>query len=321
MGKSVASVFTATGQLAQSWELLVVDDRKARTPPLQISEAAKILTTGGGIGFAAAANRGVQEARSELLLILNDDAYVDEACLLELVKAALERPDVAAFQPKILSAKSPGWFDYAGAAGGLIDRYGYPYCKGRILFSTEMDQGQHDNPGPIFWASGCALFIRKEAFQAAEGLDSTFVMHMEEIDLCWRLWRMEMRIESVPSAVVHHEGGATLPRISFRKSWWNHRNHWLLAFKNMPTGQLVRAIGMRIFLDWVEFLGSVVTLRWKNAAAVACAHLWPIMRARWLWRIRRRNRLSYSLPQEAPILPRSVVLANVIWRKIATHRG
>ena len=317
----MASVVTASDQLAQSWELLVVDDRKARTTPLQIPETAEILSTGGGTGFANAVNRGVQGASGELLLILNDDAYVDEACLLELVKAAVERSDVAAFQPKILSAKSPGWFDYAGAAGGLIDRYGYPYCKGRILFGTELDQGQYDDPEPIFWASGCALCIRKEAFQAAGELDPAFVMHMEEIDLCWRLWRMGMRIESVPSAVVHHEGGATLPRSSFQKSWWNHRNHWLLAFKNMPSGQLVRTIGMRIFLDWVEFLGSLVTLRWKNAAAVACAHLWPGVRARWLWRIRRQNRFSYSLPREAPVLQRSVVLANAIRRNTATDRG
>jgi GT2 family glycosyltransferase len=301
-------------------EALIVDDRREKSVELKVSRegprnlSIRILQGAGLSGFAAAVNLGARAAKAPLLLILNDDVTLGEASISELCQATVKRPLAAVFQAKVLSADDPKVFEYAGAAGGLIDRYGYPYCRGRVLFQCEVDEGQFDYEAPIFWAAGCALLIRREAYDACGGLYEGFFMHMEEIDLCWRLWRSGSECWSVPQAVVYHQGGGTLARGSFRKSWWNHRNHWLLIFRNLDRWPLVHAILMRVILDALEIAWSITTQRWSNALAVALASPWPIFNIRRLREARRNAAGSYQLPNAAPVYPGSMVLAAAMGR-------
>ena len=293
-------------------EILVVDDRvrDVSPPPLTTSDLVRMITlqTSGREGFAAAVNTGARAATGELLLILNDDVTLDLSCVSALCQATVKRPLAAAFQARVRSAKDLTRFDYAGAAGGLIDRYGYPYCLGRVLFSTDVDRGQFDTDQRIFWTSGCAMLVRSEDYRATGGLYEGFGMHMEEIDLCWRLWRSGRECWSAPLAIVFHEGGATLARGSFRKAWWNHRNHWMLIFRNLPARRLQGAVAIRLTLDSAELLWSLSTLKWRNAAAVLCAMPWPLFNICRLRHARRDAQGPYELPATAPVYPRSIVM-------------
>ena len=219
-------------------------------------------------GFADGYNLALQQVDAEYVLLLNSDVQVSRHWLEPLVSYMDAHPEVAACQPKIRSLRQPDSFEYAGAAGGYLDKYGYPYCRGRIMDKVEKDRGQYDSVAPIFWASGAALFIRLRDYFEAGGLDGRFFAHMEEIDLCWRLRARGRGIVCLPDSIVYHLGGATLQKESPRKTFLNFRNNLLMLYKNLPEAELKPVMHIRACLDYVAALKFLVTGQLAHARAV-----------------------------------------------------
>ena len=211
-------------------------------------------------GFAAGYNKALEQVEAEYYMILNSDVLVEPNWLHPLVQLLESNKKIAACQPKILSLNDHRQFDYAGAAGGWLDSYGYPFARGRIFDHCELDNGQYDRAEPIFWASGAALFIRSEVFHAAGGFDPYFFAHQEEIDLCWRIQRMGYLIYACPASSVKHLGGGTLPRVNSRKTFLNFRNNHIMLFKNLRPLRKLWVIPVRFALDaasaWKGLLGG-----------------------------------------------------------------
>ena len=206
--------------------------------------------------------------QADVYVLLNSDVRVTPGWLDPLIGCLEKHPEVAALQPKIRCEWAPTQFEYAGAAGGFIDSLGYPYCRGRLMGAVETDNGQYDEPVPIFWATGAALVIRSADYWEAGGLDGRFFAHQEEIDLCWRLRSRGRGILCVPQSVVYHLGGGTLPQGSPRKTFLNFRNNLLLLYKNLPERRLQAVMRLRFWLDALASLQMLATGQWRSAAAV-----------------------------------------------------
>lgn len=200
-------------------------------------------------GFAGGCNRGVEVATGEWIWLLNDDVRLEEGVVEKMLAVAESAGDVAAVQPKVMSMREPGHFDYAGGAGGMMDWFGYPFALGRVGGVLERDEGQYDDVREIFWASGTACLWRKETLDQIGLLDESFFAHMEEIDLAWRAWNSGWRILSAPSASVVHLGGGTLSYQAWRKMYLNHRNSLITIAKNRETSALFFLLIARLFLD------------------------------------------------------------------------
>ena len=210
-------------------------------------------------GFADGYNRALAQVEAEYFLLLNSDVEVTQGWLAPMLEYMDSHPDVAACQPKLLSYKNKKEFEYAGACGGFIDKYGYPYCRGRIFDTVEEDKGQYDSVAELFWATGAALMIRAEDYRAAGGLDGTFFAHMEEIDLCWRLRSRGRGIVCIPQSCVYHVGGATLNKSNPRKTYLNFRNNLLMLYKNLPENELRHVMSVRALLDYVAAFKSLLS--------------------------------------------------------------
>jgi len=210
-------------------------------------------------GFAEGYNRALAEVDAEYYVLLNSDVEVTHHWLSPLTEFMDSHPDVAACQPKLLSVADKDFFEYAGACGGYIDRYGYPFCRGRILGTVEEDNGQYDYNAEILWATGACLMIRSEDYRRAGGLDARFFAHNEEIDLCWRLRIMGRRIYCIPDSEVYHFGGGTLPKGNPMKTYLNFRNNLTMLYKNLPDGELRRVMLVRWFLDYAAAFQMLLT--------------------------------------------------------------
>ena len=202
-------------------------------------------------GFAEGYNKALSQIEAEYYLLLNSDIRVTHHWLQPLVEFMDVHTEVAACQPKLLSMSDPDSFEYAGASGGFIDRYGYPFCRGRIFETVERDNGQYDTPIPILWATGAALLIRSADYWQAGGLDGRFFAHNEEIDLCWRLRIMGRKIYCIPESCVYHVGGGTLPKKNPMKTYLNFRNNLTMLYKNLPDTELRHVMRVRWFLDYL----------------------------------------------------------------------
>lgn len=222
-------------------------------------------------GFADGYNLALQQVEAEYVVLLNSDVEVTEGWLQPQVDYLDAHPEVAACQPKIRAWRQKETFEYAGAAGGFIDRYGYPFCRGRILSVVERDNGQYDSVVPVFWATGAALFIRLKEYREAGGLDGRFFAHMEEIDLCWRLRARGKTIVCLPQSVVYHVGGATLKKENPHKTFLNFRNNLVMLYKNLPDAELAAVMRVRCVLDYVAAFTFVLKGQLPNAQAVVRA--------------------------------------------------
>lgn len=223
-------------------------------------------------GFTGGYNRALKEIDADYYVLLNSDIEVSEGWLEPLISFMEEHPDAGICQPKILSITEPDKFEYAGAAGGFIDRYGYPFCRGRILSNLETDHGQYDTPKECFWATGACLVIRSALYHHLGGLDDSFFAHMEEIDLCWRAKNLGYQVWCIPSSVVHHLGGGTLPNNSPKKLYFNYRNNLLMLHKNLPDSIRKSRIFFRQILDGASAAIYLLTFRWSYFKAVLQAH-------------------------------------------------
>ncbi len=254
----------------------------------------KLLEFDENLGFAGGYNRALRETGYRYTLLLNSDVETPAGWLTPLHDFMEVHPDAAACQPKILSYKQKEKFEYAGAAGGFIDRNGYPYCRGRIFDTVEDDNGQYDTPVEVFWATGAALMVRTDLYEKAGGLDERFFAHMEEIDLCWRLLLMGHTLWCVPASHVYHLGGGSLPAANPRKTYLNFRNNLLLLHKNLPAANLRGALLRRRLLDTVAWAKFILTLDLPNASAILRAH-----------RDFRRMRREYTTHPPVNLLARS----------------
>ena len=219
-------------------------------------------------GFADGYNKALEQVDAECFLLLNSDVEVTEGWLEPLLSFMEGNPNAAACQPKILAYNNKTHFEYAGASGGFIDRYGYPYCRGRLFDSVEEDKGQYDSPCRVFWATGAAMMVRSAAFRKVGGLDGRFFAHMEEIDLCWRLLARGGEIYAVPQSRVYHVGGATLNKGNPRKTFLNFRNNLLMLYKNLSHDELRSVMCMRAVLDYVAAFKFLLTGSWGDFRAV-----------------------------------------------------
>lgn len=265
-------------------------------------ERVRVITLPVNKGYAGGCNAALFSSPADYVVFLNDDTVVEPSWLEPLVGVAEADITVAALQPKILSLQGQRTgrkvFDYAGGAGGLLDRLGYPYCRGRILYRTEDDHGQYDDERDIFWASGVAMFARKDAVAALGGFDEDFFMHMEEIDLCWRLLLKGFRVCSVPSSVVYHEGGASLATGSPEKTYLNHRNNLAMLCKNRGAAALFFVLPLRLGLECVSVFHYLLSKqhRSENALAVMRALFDNMLRLRDTLKKRKKVQIMRVVP-------------------------
>ena len=239
---------------------------KEKFPEVRVIELEK------NYGFAEGYNQALQQVDADYFVLLNSDVEATPHWLEPCISMLEADEKLAAVQPKILSYEKPHQFEYAGAAGGYIDRFGYPFCKGRILNRMEPDLGQYNSPSPIFWASGACMFIKSKAFHQAGGFDGDFWAHMEEIDLCWRLKNQGYKVAYQPGSVVFHLGGGTLSYNSPQKVYLNFRNNLFMLFKNLPQNQFHRIFFARMVLDGVAAVKFLLGFHFYSFWAVVKAH-------------------------------------------------
>ncbi|SDR66056.1 glycosyltransferase family 2 protein [Gramella sp. MAR_2010_147] len=223
-------------------------------------------------GYAGGYNLALKEVPEDIHILLNSDVEVTEDWLLPILEVFNSEPKTAAVQPKILDHKKKDHFEYAGAAGGYIDKFGYPFCRGRIFNELEEDLGQYNSDEYIFWASGACLAIRKNAFDEIGGLDEDFFAHQEEIDLCWRLLHKGYKIKFVSASRVFHVGGATLKDINPKKTFYNFRNGLFLLLKNVESSRLFYILFIRMILDGIAAFKFIFEGKFNHFLAILKAH-------------------------------------------------
>lgn len=228
------------------------------------------------LGFAGGYNEILKRVEADYFVLLNSDVEVTANWLTPLVTFMESNPDYAGCQPKIKDYNHRNTFEYAGACGGFIDSLGYPYCRGRLFDTTEIDTGQYNKPLDVFWTSGACMMIRSKVYKEAGGLDDDFFAHMEEIDLCWRIQSMGLKLRIIPESTVYHIGGGTLSKVSPFKTYLNFRNGLALLIKNLPLSALILKLPIRIVLDWVAGIHFLLSGEAKHFRSVARAHLWIV---------------------------------------------
>ncbi len=235
--------------------------------------SVQLLQLDRNYGFARGYNEALKNVTADYYMLLNSDVEVLPGWLEPLVKILEGHSQHAACQPKLIAFKNKKYFEYAGASGGWLDAYGYPFARGRIFDICEADLGQYDTTEEIFWASGAALLIRSSVYHEMEGFDDYFFAHQEEIDLCWRLQRAGYRIFCCPDSVVYHVGGGTLPRGNSRKTFLNFRNNQVMLWKNLPWSEKWWKVPYRQSLDQVSALKGLFSGDGGYFLAIMKAHM------------------------------------------------
>ena len=232
----------------------------------------KIIQNNQNFGFAKGYNEALKEVDADIFALVNSDIEVTPNWLTPIIETFEKEKDTTIIQPKILDFKEKEKFEYAGAAGGFIDSFGYPFCRGRIFESIEQDLGQYNNAIEIFWASGACFFIRSEAFRNLNGFDADFFAHQEEIDLCWRAFNKKYVIKYIPNSTVYHIGGATLDKGNPQKTYLNFRNSLFMLTKNLPKNQLFLRLFGRMVLDAFAAFYFLAQGKPKHFGAILKAH-------------------------------------------------
>lgn len=225
------------------------------------------------VGYAKGYNDALKNINADIFALVNSDIEVTENWLLPVVNFFEQHPDVSIIQPKIKDYKNKEYFEYAGAAGGFIDSYGYPFCRGRIFDTVEKDQNQYEKTEKIFWASGACFFVRFSVFQQLNGFDETYFAHQEEIDFCWRAYNSGHQVFYLPSSEVYHVGGATLNQTNPKKTYLNFRNSLFTLTKNLPKYKLLPVIFTRLILDGLAGLKFLFDKKPIHLLAILKAHV------------------------------------------------
>lgn len=231
-----------------------------------------IIKNDSNYGFAKGYNMALQQVEEDYYALVNSDIEVTPNWLSPILSVFDNEPNIGIIQPKILDFKNKAYFEYAGAAGGYIDQFGYPFCRGRIFDTIEKDQGQYNDDVDIFWASGACLFIRKDIYRKLNGFDDDFFAHQEEIDLCWRAFNLGYTARYTSKSVVYHVGGATLNEGHPRKTFLNFRNSLLMLTKNLPERKLFFLLFIRLCLDGLAGIQFILKGKFKHCWAITKAH-------------------------------------------------
>jgi GT2 family glycosyltransferase len=252
-----------------NYEILVIDNGSEQNEAKLIKEKfgnfVKTFRFKKNKGFTGGNNWALTKTRGKYIVLLNNDTTVEPTWLNPLVSTMEADKKIAVSQPKIRWMKDKKYFDYAGAAGGFIDKYGYPFTRGRIFDTLEKDNGQYDDFCNIFWASGAAAIIRKEVIKEVGGLFSqNLYNYMEEIDFCWRAWNKGYRVTFVPNSVVYHKVAATARKIPFKKRFWEHRNNLFILTRNLDRHQLIKILPVRFLLELLTYISIVFDYFIKN---------------------------------------------------------
>lgn len=268
----------------------------------------RIILNAKNWGFAQGYNEALKHVEAEYYILLNSDIEVSENWIAPVIKLMDSNPEVIACQPLIRSYHSPAQFEYAGASGGFIDAYGYPFCRGRIFQNLEEDLGQYDQPIEVFWATGACMFVKAAKFHELGGFDADFFAHMEEIDFCWRAKHAGYKIMVCPESKVFHVGGGTLPKQSSFKTYLNMRNNISMLYKNLPPQRLVPVFVIRFILDGVA--------AFKFLADGGFADFWAVVRAHMSFYRRfndhRKKRKQINHSQVSRIYQRNIVVDHFI---------
>ena len=289
----------------ENFEIILADNASTDGSREWVTEnypTIKIASYDANYGYTGGNNRAVPFAEKEILLFLNNDVKVDVDWLIGLNKLFDSDTKIGAAQPKILSFKEPEYFEYAGAAGGFLDRLGYPFCRGRLLDTTEKDEGQYDSQIDITWASGAALAIKKDIFEELGGFDEDFEFHMEEIDLCWRVINSGYSIKYTPLSTVYHLGGGSLPMGTPRKVYYNFRNNLYMLWKNLPSSQLLIKIIIRLALDQIAALRSLISGKPREFSAIIKAHVHFLLGVKKIHKKRKEIKRKPASNVLAPLL-------------------
>lgn len=257
------------------YEIYVIDNASIDGSVSWINETyphIHIIQNNRNEGFCQGYNVGLRFINADYYVLLNSDVEVTPNWIAPLISLFEEDEKIGAVQPKLLAYGNKTSFEYAGAAGGMIDWLGYPFCRGRIFDTTETDQGQYNDTTEIFWASGACLFIRASLFHSYGGFEWAFFAHMEEIDLCWRLKNNGYKVMYCAESTVYHLGGGTLQKSNPHKTFLNYRNGLFLLYKNLPVGKLFPVIFSRVVLDGVAGIRHVLKLEFRFMTAIVKAH-------------------------------------------------
>ncbi len=306
--KFLPSVITHSGEAA-----IYVADNASTDNSVEFLKAhypsVKIIQNKENGGYAKGYNDALQHVEEEIFCLLNSDVEVTKGWLNPIATIFKTRNETAIVQPKILDYKNKDYFEYAGAGGGFIDKFGYPYCRGRIFNTIEKDVGQYNDTNQIFWASGACFFIRKSAFESLSGFDDSFFAHMEEIDLCWRAHNLGYTTLYAGSSSVYHVGGATLNASSPKKTYLNFRNSLFAITKNAPKNLLL-LIFTRLILDGIASLKFLTEFKFK--------HIWAVLRAHGIFYssfpalLKKRRVLRSEITKE--LVPKYYQVESIVYR-------
>lgn len=269
LAKYLPNVIEYSRQDAEIW----VADNSSSDGSMHLLETqfpqVKTIVLEQNFGFAEGYNRALKQIDATYYVLLNSDVEVSHHWLTPLIEFMDSHQQVAACQPKLLAEYDKDSFEYAGACGGFLDKYGYPFCRGRIFDTVERDNGQYDYQQEILWATGACMMIRSKDYWTAGGLDGRFFAHNEEIDLCWRLRLMGRKIYCIPESEVYHVGGGTLPKSNPMKTYLNFRNNLTMLYKNLSDTELSHVMRMRRFLDYLAAFETLVLNRnWGDFKAI-----------------------------------------------------
>ncbi|ARS34767.1 dTDP-Rha--alpha-D-GlcNAc-pyrophosphate polyprenol alpha-3-L-rhamnosyltransferase [Pontibacter actiniarum] len=239
-------------------------------------------------GFCEGYNKALQQVEAKYYVLLNSDVDVPPGWTEPVLQLMEQDPEIAVCQPKILAQQHPGFFEYAGAGGGMLDALAYPFCRGRLFETLEEDKGQYNDVQEVFWATGACMFVRADVYRQLGGLEPAFFAHMEEIDFCWRAKNVGYKVMYNGHSQVYHVGGGTLHKSNPRKTYLNFRNGLALLYKNTPSKELLSSMMLRVLLDWVAAFRMVLAGQKKDAQAVLKAHA-DLIRNRSYWRRRRKE--------------------------------
>ena len=259
----------------------------------------KIIHSGGNIGYSAGNNLGIEVAAGKYVLLLNNDIEVTPGWLEPIMEEFESDEQIAAVQPKIHHMIDRDSFEYAGAAGGMIDIFSFPFMRGRVFYTIEKDEGQYDTNIDLFWTSGAAMAIRKDVLKKTGLLDNDFVHHMEEIDLCWRILLQGYRLRIRTDSVIYHYAGGTIKARSFKKEYWNHRNSVFMMMKNYSSRRLMYLLPARYVLDILVVVKSILVCDTMKIAAILRAHGWLFRQLSLILRKRREVQLARRVPDSA----------------------
>ena len=270
----------------------------------------KLIVLEKNYGFTGGYNRALKQISSDYYILLNSDVEVKSDWIEPMVELAEKTPNIGAIQPKILDYKNPSKFEYAGACGGYIDKYGFPFCRGRIFESLEVDLNQYDDEKEIFWASGASMFVKADLYHKLGGLDEDFFAHMEEIDFCWRLHHHGYKVMVCPKSVVYHVGGGTLQKSNPKKTYYNFRNGLILLIKNLPSNKLVPILFMRLLLDHIAAYRWLFQGKYGDFFAVAKAHRHFVFRLSY-W-FKKRGETKKEIYHSSLVYKKSIALSHYL---------